>query len=216
MGQRSVETIETEKLTAAGLAQAFPSVLHPKAEKACGSILRYSLGSKECRHRFSVNINDEVISVPSRVYFEKIPFVSAHIDKDVHLMQQCIWTRHHSGYKRQAALAEIISSNQSWALPFIVFLVGEYVIEILDDIYAGLSDISDQKLGQFLANNPEFHLLTRERVVSYWDVYYKQNIRYKRSVRRNEYVGFKILAYFQDALISHSPELGSCKVWKRF
>ncbi|WP_430426976.1 hypothetical protein [Parasphingorhabdus sp.] len=206
-----METIETEKLTAAGLARAFPSKFQTQAKRVCGSILRYSLpGSKDWIGRFNVNVNDEVIWVPSRVYFEKVPFDFAHIDEDEHLMQQCIFTRHHSGYKRQAALAKIISSNKSWTLPFIVFLVGEYVIEILDDIYADLSGIDDDKLGQFLANNPEFHLLTRERVVSYWDVYYRRNIP------RNEYVGFKILEYFQDALISHSPELGSRKVWKRF
>lgn len=205
-----VETIEYEKLNAGSLARAFPSKLQPQTGKACKSILRNSLGSKECRHWFSVNVNDEMIRVPSRVYFEKIPSAVAQIDENEHLMQQCIWTRHHNGYKRQAALAEIISSNRFWSVPFIAFLVGEYVIEILDDIYARLSDIDDHILGQFLADNPEFHLLTRERVMSYWDVYYRQ------SIRRNEYVGFKILAYFQDALISHSPDLRSRKVWRRF
>lgn len=208
--QRSVETMETEKLTGAGLARAFPSKLRPQAEKACGSILRYSVGSKECRRRFSVNVNDEVIWVPSRVYFERIPFAFAHIDEDAHLMQQCIWTRHHIGYKRQSAMAEIISANRAWSIPFIVFLVGEYVIEILDDIYTNLDVIDDQTLAEFLANNTKFHLLTRERVVSYGNVYYRHEIR------RSDYVGFKILSYFQDVLLAHKPELACAKVWKRF
>lgn len=206
MRQRSVGTIETENLTAASLAQAFPSRLHAQTERACRSILRESIGSKECRGRFSVKVNDEIIFVPTRIYFDRMPLPFNFLDRDEKLIQQCIWTRHHSGYKRQAALAEIISSNRSWTIPFIMFLVGEYVIEILDDIYAGLNEIDERRLGQFLSENPQFHLLTRERVVSYWDVYYR------RSFGRKEYVGFKILERLQDALIAHSRELVSRKI----
>lgn len=199
------------KLTPAALAQAFPTNLRVQAEKSCKSLFRNSVpGSKDWRSCFSVNVADEQIIVPSRVYFETIPMSFNLLKGDEKLIQECIWTRHHIGYKRQSALAEIIPANRAWTIPFVVFLVGEYVIEILDVIFDRIDEIDDKKLAEFLAKNPKFHLLTRERVVSYWDVYYR------RDIRRGDYVGFKILSHFQKVLIAHNPELGGKKVWKRF
>ena len=64
----------------------------------------------------------------------------------------------------------------------LVQLVGEYVMEILQSVHDGLSDLSAEgstrrhAYGDFLARNPEFFALTEHRAVSYWSCYYRWHI----------------------------------------
>jgi hypothetical protein len=64
-------------------------------------------------------------------------------------------------------------------VPFVVQLVGEYVVEILESIRHHLSDLtskrSTQRLayGDFIARNPGFFARTEHRVVSYWACYHR-------------------------------------------
>ncbi len=177
------------------LTEAFPIEIRPAAEGAAKTLLRWSTCiSDHDIDRFSVRVHKQAIHVPSRLYFAKIstPFGSS---QNIHkLIQQCIWTRSHDGYQRQAALRNILNANESWTIPFVVFLVGEYVIEILDDIHSGLPEIDPLVLGGFLIENLAFHRLTQDRVMSYW------NVCYRRSFSRREYVGFKILDQFKQAI----------------
>ncbi|GAA2637034.1 hypothetical protein [Paractinoplanes durhamensis] len=63
--------------------------------------------------------------------------------------------------------------------PFVVQLVGEYVADLLLDIRRSLVevDITGTRMydvyGRFGADNSEFIDLTRQRVASYWDCYYR-------------------------------------------
>jgi hypothetical protein len=64
-------------------------------------------------------------------------------------------------------------------VPFVVQLVGEYVVEILESIRHHLSDLtskrSTQRLayGDLIARNPGFFARTEHRVVSYWACYHR-------------------------------------------
>jgi hypothetical protein len=89
---------------------------------------------------------------------------------------RCLYTRHHDGFVRQRAVEGLLQAKQPWVVPFVVRLVGEYVLEIVETIAAGL-DLSDagtrQLYGEFVATNPAFMMLTRQRATSYWSVYYR-------------------------------------------
>ena len=53
----------------------------------------------------------------------------------------------------------------------------------------------------FLKENPEFWAITKQRVLSYWDCYY-------RAVwRREDYVGFQLVDHFDSLLIHENRGL---------
>lgn len=100
----------------------------------------------------------------------------------------CLLTRHHDGYERMAALRDVLGVNQPWTMPYVVQLLGEYVVEIIKLIETSFSRIDARLLRDYLLENPEHLRLTRARVASYWDCYYRQGIK------RDDYAGFKVLA----------------------
>jgi hypothetical protein len=90
----------------------------------------------------------------------------------------------------------VISLNHIWIPPFVVQLVGEYVIEILHVIRRNLNHLDTSIYERFLRTNPELLATTKQRVISYWNCYY-------RECRREEYVGFQLLDFLQ-SLVGNS------------
>jgi len=134
---------------------------------------------------FAVTVEGEDLSIPARVYFDEVAVRSGY--SALHLaILDCLQTRHHSGFVRERAVGRMLSLNTSWSAPFVVQLVSEYVVEILEVIEAGWTQIDERILARFLAENPRFHALVKQRVVSYWNAYY-------RPLGRQNYVGFKLL-----------------------
>jgi hypothetical protein len=91
-----------------------------------------------------------------------------------------------------------------WVVPFVVQLIGEYVAEILGDIREGLVDLdvrgSEQRrrFGRFVAENPSFFDLIRQRVASYWNCYYQS------TYRRSDYPGFLLVSSLESAAAEQS------------
>jgi len=92
----------------------------------------------------------------------------------------CLYSRHCDGRIRQRHLEQIMGLEEAWVVPFVVQLVGEYVVQILEVIYRGLPGLgapgSAQRglYGEFIARNPAFFARTERRVVSYWSCYYRR------------------------------------------
>src|SRR5687767_8120022 len=102
-------------------------------------------------------------------------------------MVQCLLTRSNDGFQRQRAVRELLTDIRPWSAPFVAALIGEYVIEILHDIHAALSQPLLEALAGFISTNPTYWERTQQRVASYWNVYYRADFR------RSDYVGFKLL-----------------------
>jgi hypothetical protein len=102
----------------------------------------------------------------------------------------CILTRHSDGFVREQNLARIIRSKNAWVPPFVIQLVGEYVIEILRVVHANLQNLDGAAYRTFLRANPAFFATTQRRVISYWNCYY-------RNYPREQYVGFQLLEFFK-------------------
>jgi hypothetical protein len=120
----------------------------------------------------------EPVVIPDRIYNPSPRFWRplGHLGK---LVVAGIYSRHHDGFVRQRWLGMLLDADEPWVAPFIVQLLGEYVIEICYDIErCARSELPAhsalrQHLSAFLADNPCFAELTRQRAISYWAEYYR-------------------------------------------
>ena len=126
---------------------------------------------------FKVQINGEKLEIPVRVYHNPVLInVGKLSDLQRHLVD-CILTRHNDGHVRQNYLAKIIDSNHAWVPAYVIQLVGEYVVNILQLIEARLRNLDKDVYRNFLAANSKFLALIEQRVISYWDCYYRNQKR---------------------------------------
>lgn len=66
---------------------------------------------------------------------------SIHLER---LIPSCVLSRHHNGFVRQEQVRSIVSSEKPRAIPYVLALVGEYVIEIHQEIVDHLSSALHQ------------------------------------------------------------------------
>ncbi len=121
------------------LANAFPAAVRGEALIALSHF-------PEPRIRFSsqvsVRVAAENVLIPTRIYDEPSLIYGYTLTDLQRELVDCLFTRHHSGYTRQACLERIIRSPNIWIPPFVIQLVGEYVIEILQVINNNLSSFN--------------------------------------------------------------------------
>jgi hypothetical protein len=190
--------------------RAFPAVL----DEAVTDVIARLPAADVSSHGFAVRVDREELVIPYRIHAEDVDTASvdglAGIRSDV---LACLYTRHHDGYVRQRSLRAIIERTHPWVAPFVVQLIGEYVVEILLDIQSGLSDLdvegSDHRIqyGTFVRENAAFFDLTSQHVMSYWDCYYRASRSISTSpplYSRSDYPGFELLASLSRAAASVS------------
>ncbi len=122
----------------------------------------------------------EKLLIPYRIYNpEPSEAFLAELDALERLLLACLYTRNHDGFVRQRNLAPLLSSDEPWVIPFIVQLLGEYVIDICEDI-AEFTNTTlrtrktmRRNFVSFFEHNPEFIALTESRATSYWDCYHR-------------------------------------------
>lgn len=115
------------------------------------------------------------------------------------------FSRHHDGYVRERCIRQVLKVNEKFVLPFIIQLLGEYVIEIIECIYNERESIDKSSLTRFIKENPvHFHRI-HQRVYSYWDCFYRAACpKYRRNIKPAgctvfDYPGIKLLKYFTSA-----------------
>lgn len=139
-------------------------------------------------------IDEHLIQIPARIYLRHEREFDPNNEHTVEdRIALCLWTRHHHGYQRERALKALLPVRAVWEVPFVVQLVGEYVIEIISAIEARLSDAQRPFFASFLRNNREFIGLIRQRVISYWDCYYRT-----RWIRLADYPGMRVMKRLED------------------
>ena len=72
---------------------------------------------------------------------------------------------------------------------------GEYVMELQQYIWERRELFDRIALGRWLNENRSFYSLTRSRIVSYWDAYYRRTQPDFKS-----YVGGQLIAFFDEHL----------------
>jgi hypothetical protein len=118
-------------------------------------------------------VDGQNVYVPYRLHFlgaEKI----FEERVDFSLVARCLLTRSTDGHLRQQALKSIIKHPEILVIPFVMLLLGEYVVEIVNEILLSLPELDRTAYADFVRQNrPAMHVL-RAKATSYWDVYYRQ------------------------------------------
>lgn len=144
---------------------------------------------------FSVILESERLEIPVRIYGEELDnSVFEAMSFEERILLACLFSRHHNGYIRQK-YAEIliqVSMEMPWVFPYVVGLVGEYVIDIKDLIYREKERIPNKVVRQFSKQNKFFMQTTKQRMISYWNEYYRNDYPNKK-----DYVGMKLFSYWE-------------------
>ena len=113
----------------------------------------------------------------NRVYYDIHALTSAirASEGNLRTWALCLGTRHHDGHVREACVRELARHDRPWAIPFVVQLLGDYVVEIVLVVLAAFADVDADVAGyvDFARENPGFMVTTRRRATSYWDCYYR-------------------------------------------
>ncbi|WP_321870685.1 hypothetical protein [Burkholderia ubonensis] len=142
---------------------------------------------------WSVTVRGEALNLPYRIHHEESEALLADLSGVQAVIYACVLTRHTDGRVRQRQIERLTAESRDWIAPFIIQLCGEYVIEILDDVEQRVPRLDRDIYRAFIRENPAFYRKTRDRMVSYWDCYYRW--LYKR---KHDYVGFRLFDQFDE------------------
>jgi hypothetical protein len=156
---------------------AFPATLWPEVAVVAAAIPESGVVPAA---PFVVRVDRELVSIPYRIHNAEVsPDAARRLSPVQRTIMSCLYTRHDDGFVRQRHLEAIVGQAQRWVAPFVVRLLGEYVVQIVLAIRDGLADIDvsgtamRHVYGRFAAGNPAFVALTYERAASYWDCYHR-------------------------------------------
>ncbi|WP_218275941.1 MULTISPECIES: hypothetical protein [unclassified Pseudomonas] len=172
------------------ITTAFPSSLRLEAEG-----LSQIMGlTRLATHRgIEVKIGKENLIIPYRIHHEGDEQACGQLTGVQSILYSCLLTRHHDGRVRQRQLERILSVHEPWIVPFVFQLTGEYVIDILNTVEAHLPTISPTFYGSFIRDNQKYFQTTQDRMISYWDCYYRTQYKH-----RSDYVGFQVFSRFHE------------------
>ena len=94
------------------------------------------------------------------------------------LILDCSCTRHHDGFVRQRHLEAIVGSAEPWVAPFVVRLLGEYAVEIVEVIARELDGLPDDSplvdpYRAFARGNRPMVERTLSQAATYWGLYHR-------------------------------------------
>jgi hypothetical protein len=123
-----------------------------------------------------LSIEGETVFIPYRIYAPELVAsrgpIASEETKDV---IACAYTRHSDGFVRERALRGMGHLDRPWVVPFVVQLLGEYVVEIAEVVVGALDGLSRSTYERFSAENEGFLQLTQQHVTSYWASYYRRS-----------------------------------------
>jgi len=179
------------------LKQAFPSFLQNDVNFITNLI---DFSSKyPINYKIEIVVDNELLLIPYRIYLnvDACKSISTTSLSEIQkIIINCIMTRHHNGYIREEFLKRIILCKYSFVVAFVLQLLGEYVVEILNEIYKHLYKLDLALYKEVISNNRKFYDLIKERIISYSTYYYPGKFKYK-----TDYVGLKILNFFETYII---------------
>jgi len=140
-------------------------------------------------NRLEYVIENHVVTIPYRMYLSDIS--DAEYENLNQTQQQilcCIYTRSCNGYIREKYLRKLLDTPfEQWAIPFIVKLCDEYVLELLEIIYDKLKGRDNADIQNFCLKNKGTIRKNYSRMISYWNEYYR---RYEADFE--QYIGRKL------------------------
>ena len=165
---------------------AFPQAMRSDVIEAIAIVPMPTVRSSELIG--DVIVSGEPVLIPSRTYSAEPAEESVeNLGTEARLVLACWYSRHYSGFVREQATRRIVDVERQWVAPFVVQLLGEYVIEIAEVIEEAVEGLSPKLYQDFARENPSFLQLTRQRVVSYWVTFYRSRCSF------SDYPPFKVM-----------------------
>lgn len=161
------------------IIEAYPTALAGEAAVVAATMI--ARAATLSPNGFRVVVAGQVVTVPERLYVDRLPALKMNGPAVA-----CLLTRHYDGFVRQRALSQILRVNAEWSIPFVVRLAGEYVMEIIAEIEERFAELPSDHMGAFVRANSDFIRLTRARVISYWNCYF-------RHIPRQDYVALRLM-----------------------
>jgi hypothetical protein len=121
-----------------------------------------------------IQLDGEPLYIPSRVYYAE-HLSSRALSPTQWCIYSCIYTRHCDGFVRQKHVRSLLSRAEPWSAPFVVQLLGEYILEIVETITEASHFLEADHFRAFVQQNPAFIQLTLQRATSYWNCYYRRS-----------------------------------------
>lgn len=134
-------------------------------------------------------LTNNIVEIPDRFYLldidDTVYDMLSQIQKQILC---CIYTRSCNGYIREKYLRKLLDmSFEEWAIPFIVKLCDEYVLEILEVIYNKLKIRNNTDIQSFCFENRTSIFKSYSRMISYWNEYYRE-----QHSNLNQYIGRRL------------------------
>jgi hypothetical protein len=119
-------------------------------------------------------VGGETLRIPYRVYFTEPNASSAlKLSPLQQALLATLFTRHHHGVLRERWIARILDHDAEWVPPFVLQLLGEYVIQIIRNLAENEASLKTERYMIFIQENPRFASLTSRRILSYWNCYFR-------------------------------------------
>ncbi len=119
------------------------------------------------------------IQLPYRIY-NKEPYeiLTKILTERQKFILSCIYTRHHNGFIREKHLRKCIIQKEAWIVPFIIILLGDYVLGILKIIETEVKGNTDTTVyKKFIKDNAAYSSYLKSRGRSYWNEYYRKEYK---------------------------------------
>jgi hypothetical protein len=122
-----------------------------------------------------VVVDGEALAIPYRFSFAPGSLAGAQaLPAEERLVLMCIFSRHHDGHVREECLRAIVGRPEPWVAPFVIQPLGEYVMEIIQVVRSSLDTLNRAGYKRFVDTNRPFLELTRQRAISYWNIYFRR------------------------------------------
>lgn len=151
-----------------------------------------SSGDGESENRCSYLVKGDIISFPYRIYYKDVFEKSiGRFSPTQQLIYHCMFSRHHNGFTREKHIDAILLLDEIpyCAFPYIIKVSDEYVIKILECVYGHLYQRNNNELKLFCIDNLASFCVSHDRMVSYWNEYYRHR---NGSYTYKNYIGRKL------------------------
>ena len=158
--------------TRAAILGGFPSLMSEDVELALRHIGK-SKHKVHCDHSYSSFSDSHKVKIPYRVYF---PPVSPQNIKRLPELQRAIvasiMSRHHDGLQREIWIRELCQYPAGWAVPYIAYALGDYVVEVVSAIEVSMSLAWIELFHSFKTDLYIDSFSLSQRIFTYWAIYY--------------------------------------------
>jgi len=146
------------------------------------------IGTSEEYVKYS--LNDVPIRFPYRIYYNEISDdgIIYQLSEQQKMILHCIYSRSCNGFVRENHIKSLLTMPyEDWAIPFIVKVCDEYVVEILEIVYKMLTEEDTERMKAFCAENRIMFCKSYAQMTSYWNEFYRDKYYHFK-----DYIGRKL------------------------